>query len=70
MNPAISSILDFQPRTRIVFGAGASSDWGNSSANMAERACLLVTDPGIVAAGHVQRAEESLAAAGVHCRTL
>ena len=27
---------------------------------------LLVTDPGIVAAGHVQRAEESLAAAGVH----
>ena len=27
---------------------------------------MLVTDPGIVAAGHVQRAEKSLSAAGVH----
>ncbi|MGO9114950.1 MAG: iron-containing alcohol dehydrogenase [Thermoguttaceae bacterium] len=66
MNPAISSILDFQPRTRIVFGAGAIEQLGQLVCQYGGTRALLVTDPGIVAAGHAQRAEKSLAAAGVH----
>ena len=66
MNPAISPILDFQPRTRIVFGAGAIERLGELVREYGGTRVLLVTDPGIVAAGHVQRAEKSLAAAGVH----
>ena len=66
MNPAISPIFDFQPRTRIVFGAGAIEQLGELVRQYGGTRVLLVTDPGIVAAGHVQRAENSLAAAGVH----
>ncbi|MGA2259327.1 MAG: iron-containing alcohol dehydrogenase, partial [Thermoguttaceae bacterium] len=66
MNPTISTILDFQPRTRIVFGAGAIEQLGELVRQYGGTRVLLVTDPGIVAAGHVQRAERSLSAAGVH----
>ena len=66
MNPAISPIFDFQPRTRIVFGGGAIEKLGELVRQYGGSRVLLVTDPGIVAAGHVQRAEKSLSAAGVH----
>ncbi len=65
MNPVISPILDFQPQTRIVFGAGAIEQLGELVRQYGGNRVLVVTDPGIVAAGHVQRAEESLSAAGV-----
>ncbi len=66
MNPAISPIFDFQPRTRIVFGGGAIEQLGELVRQYGGTRVLLVTDPGIVAVGHVQRAENSLAAASVH----
>jgi alcohol dehydrogenase len=66
VNPEISTILDFQPRTRIVLGAGAIEQLGELVRQGGGTRVLLVTDAGIVAAGHVQRAEKSLAAAGVH----
>jgi alcohol dehydrogenase len=68
VSPEISQILDFQPRTRVVFGAGAITqlgrlveEYGGSQARV-----LLVTDPGIVAAGHVEKAEKSLADSNIH----
>jgi len=66
LNPANSPVFDFQPRTRIVFGAGAIERLGELVRQHGGRRVLLVTDPGIVAVGHVQRAEKSLAAANVH----
>jgi len=66
LNPAITPVFDFQPRTRIVFGAGAIEQLGELVRQYGGTRALLVTDPGIVAAGHVERAEESLAAANVH----
>jgi len=66
VNPAISAILDFQPRTRIVFGVGAIEQLGELVRQYGGTRVLLVTDPGIVAAGHVQRAENSLSTAGVY----
>jgi alcohol dehydrogenase len=66
VNPGVSSILDYQPRTRLIFGAGAIEQLGELVRQYGGTRVLLVTDPGIVAAGHVQRAEESLTAANLH----
>jgi alcohol dehydrogenase len=56
--------FDFQPRTRVIFGAGAIDRVGELAREIGTKA-LLVTDPGIVAAGHVERARRGLDAAGV-----
>jgi alcohol dehydrogenase class IV len=56
--------FDFQPRTRVIFGAGAVDRVGELARAIGTNA-LLVTDPGIAAAGHVERARRSLNAAGV-----
>ncbi|HEY5706204.1 MAG TPA: iron-containing alcohol dehydrogenase [Terrimicrobiaceae bacterium] len=56
--------FDFQPRTRVIFGAGAVDRIGELARAIGTNA-LLVTDPGIVAAGHVERARRGLDAAGV-----
>ena len=56
--------FDFQPRTRVIFAAGAIDRAGELARAIGTNA-LLVTDPGIVAAGHVERARRSLDAAGV-----
>lgn len=58
--------FDYQPRTRVVFGAGAIDRLGELSRELGGRRALVVSDPGIVAAGHVERAMESLQAAGLH----
>ena len=63
MDPAAS--FDHAPRTRIVFGAGQAGRLGELAAELGARRVLVVTDPGIVAAGHVDRAERALAAAGL-----
>lgn len=64
--------FDFHLRTRIVRGVGALAQLGElaaevlaGSAGDAGRRVLLVSDPGIVAAGHVQRGIDSLTAAGL-----
>jgi alcohol dehydrogenase len=57
--------FDFQPRTRVVFGPGAVDRLGELARVIGTQA-LLVTDPGIFAAGHVEHARGSLNAAGVN----
>ena len=56
--------FDFQPRTRIVFGAAVVDRLGELARTIGTNA-LLVTDPGLVAAGHVERVRRGLDAAGV-----
>jgi alcohol dehydrogenase len=51
----VSSAFDYQPRTRLVFGAGAIQALGEIVRELGARQVLLVTDPGIVAAGHAER---------------
>lgn len=58
--------FDYALRTRLVFGAGSLAQLGELARQTrpdAER-ILLVTDHGLVAAGHVENAREILAAAG------
>ncbi len=52
-------------RTEIVFGAGQLSRLGQLARQCGGRRVLIVTDAGIVQAGHVQRAEEILGDAGL-----
>jgi alcohol dehydrogenase len=57
--------FDFEPRTRIVFGPGSLDRLGELVREYGGRRILLVTDRGILRAGHVARAEASLRAAGL-----
>lgn len=57
--------FDFQPRTRIVFGAGTLARLGDLSRESGGERVLLVTDPGLVAAGHAGRAADILRASGI-----
>ncbi|MEX0676600.1 MAG: iron-containing alcohol dehydrogenase [Pirellulales bacterium] len=57
--------FDYQPRTRIVFGPGKIDTLGALAAELGARRVLVVSDPGIVRAGHVERGRASLAKAGL-----
>ncbi|HEY1786336.1 MAG TPA: iron-containing alcohol dehydrogenase [Pirellulales bacterium] len=57
--------FDFQPRTRIVFGPDKIDTLGELAGELGARRALLVTDAGIVAAGHVDRALAALGRAGI-----
>ena len=57
--------FDWQPRTRVVYGAGTITRLGELAVGLGLQRVLVVTDPGLVAAGHVARAEASLRAAGL-----
>src|SRR3712207_3895052 len=57
--------FDFQPRTRVVFGAGSLSRLGEEARSLRFRRALLVADRGLVEAGHVARAVKILEGAGV-----
>ncbi|MEO6786552.1 MAG: iron-containing alcohol dehydrogenase, partial [Chthoniobacteraceae bacterium] len=57
--------FDWLPRTRIVFGPGSLAKVGTLAAEIGARRALIVTDKGIVAAGHVGRGRAALEAAGV-----
>lgn len=61
MIPSFDSSL----RTRLVFGAGCLDRLGELAAGLGGRRVLLVTDPGIVQAGHAARAESLLRASGL-----
>ena len=62
----LTAPFDYQPRTRIVFGAGAVARVGEIVRELGARKILLVTDPGLAAAGHEKHVLQSLAADGVH----
>jgi alcohol dehydrogenase len=55
--------FDHQPRTRIVFGADSVGRIGTLAREIGAQKVLLVTDPGIVAAGHAARVQNGLAGA-------
>jgi alcohol dehydrogenase len=57
--------FDFQLRTRLVFGEGALSRLGDLARDLSFARTLIVADPGIVAAGHVERAAAVLRDAGI-----
>ena len=48
--------FDYQPQTRVVFGAGAISRLGELSGELNFRRTLLVADRGLVDSGHVAEA--------------
>lgn len=57
--------FDYQLRTRLVFGCGTLSRLGHLARELGGQRALLVTDRGIVAAGHATRALSILEAAGL-----
>lgn len=61
---ALPDILRTSP-VRVVFGAGCLAQLGALASAEGAARVLLVTDPGIVAAGHAARARDALQAAGL-----
>jgi len=57
--------FDYKPRTRLVFGVGSVDQLGDLARELGARKILLVTDPGIVAAGHVEHVRRNLEQAGL-----
>jgi alcohol dehydrogenase len=57
--------FDHQPRTRLVFGVNSLDRIGEFGRELGFKKVLLVTDPGIVQAGHSARAAGILQAAGL-----
>ncbi|MGD9636628.1 MAG: iron-containing alcohol dehydrogenase, partial [Pirellulales bacterium] len=58
--------FDFQLPTRIVFGPGKLSELGAVAANLGAVRALVVSDSGIIAAGHTPRGVASLENAGLN----
>lgn len=56
--------FDFQPRTRVIFGAGSFGELGSLSQEFADGSVLLVTDPGLKEAGHCASAVAAVEATG------
>jgi alcohol dehydrogenase len=57
--------FDHEPRTRLVFGVNSAEQAGTLARELGARKVLLVTDPGIVAAGHAGRIRGHLERAGL-----
>jgi alcohol dehydrogenase len=57
--------FDFQPRTRVIFGAGVVERLGKLARELNFERTLLVADHGLVASGHVDEAVGPLQAAGI-----
>lgn len=57
--------FDFQSRTRVVTGAGCVCRVGQLAGDLGVRHVLLVTDVGIVSAGHAGRVQQALSDAGL-----
>lgn len=60
LSPLPLTAIDHSPRTRVVFQCGAVKRLGELAVGLGASRVLLVSDPGIVASGHVQRAQVSL----------
>jgi alcohol dehydrogenase class IV len=63
-NPVLAS-FDVQPRTRVVFGLNSVERVGELARELSAKRVLVVTDPGIVTAGHALRVEHNLQKAGL-----
>jgi len=57
--------FDHEPRTRIIFGIDCIARAGDLAREVGGRRVLLVTDPGIMAAGHASRTAEYLRSSGL-----
>ncbi len=57
--------FDFQPRTRVIFGEGTFGQLGSVAHELGFRQTLLVSDPGLRAAGICARAIANLEAVGI-----
>lgn len=57
--------FDFRCPTRIVFGPGRVAELGALTAELGVKRAMVVSDPGIIQAGHTGRCVELLNAAGV-----
>ncbi|MCA9051268.1 MAG: iron-containing alcohol dehydrogenase [Planctomycetaceae bacterium] len=57
--------FDYRPVTRVIYGAGSFRQLGEVAAEFGNRTVLLVTDPGLKAAGHSETAVAALAASGL-----
>src|SRR3954451_11273964 len=57
--------FDLQFRTRLIFGANSVERTGELARDLSARKVLLVTDPGIVKAGHAERVIRILESAGL-----
>jgi alcohol dehydrogenase len=57
--------FDFRPLTRVVFGPGTAERLGELAKELGGRRVLVVTDPGIVAAGHAHRGVLCLEKSGI-----
>ena len=62
--PAMA-LFDHQPRTRLVFGPKTVERVGELAREIGAKRVLVVTDAGIVTAGHAQRVEHALQSAGL-----
>ncbi len=62
---AVFAPFDHRPRTRLVFGSNTAERAGELARQIGLKKVLLVTDPGVVAAGHAERVRRSLRAARV-----
>src|SRR5438309_5148165 len=58
-------MFDYLPRTRIVFGVNSVERVGELARELGARIVLVVTDPGIVTAGHADRVEHILQSCGL-----
>jgi alcohol dehydrogenase len=57
--------FDYYPRTRIVFGPGKIDALGELAGELGARRALVVSDPGIVQAGHTEKGLAALRRAGI-----
>ncbi|MEZ6124042.1 MAG: iron-containing alcohol dehydrogenase [Planctomycetaceae bacterium] len=66
-NSSVRSLnaFDFQPRTRVIFGAGTVAQLGPIAQESGKQRALLVTDPGLQEAGHSESAAKSLRNSGL-----
>src|SRR5262245_35197920 len=63
--PATLPSFDFQPLTRVIYGPGTLARLGELTRELGGKRILLVTDPGLAAAGHPERAASSLRDVGL-----
>jgi alcohol dehydrogenase len=57
--------FDYQPGTRIVFGIDRLVSLGELARELGAQRALVISDPGVIAAGHTQRGLSALHSAGV-----
>ena len=64
-NPVAIQPFDFRPRTRVLFGEGAIARLGKLAGEFRPQCVMVVSDPGIMEAGHDATAVKSLLEEGI-----